>query len=219
MPSYMTCTINLADTTAALDDIDTQPWNKMQMGNVLIDFTKVQKAVRAVGALPGIWYFLECEVQDSGEVRLLKLELEEERQRRLAEEDAKIPYPREWREMPYWGLHYRTLRKSDDLTGPGVGYGHTESGFYPLERVLEREREVATREGREPDEAFIRSLFDREPHLEFKNGTNLRSLEAPVGTVAINEETREKLVSYVCHDISSTLLCSDGWEPGSEWKV
>lgn len=226
MPNYMMCTINLTATSAAIDEIDTQPWNTMQVGDTVINFGKVQQAARAAGAETGIWYYIEVEVQDDGEVRLLKLELEEERRKRQAEEDAKIPYPREWRDMPHWGLHFRTLRPSDDLVGdPRIGYGHTETGFYPLERVLEREREVAAREGREPDEAFIRSLFNREPHLEFKNGTRLNSMEAPVGLVAINEETREKLVSYVCHDMSSTILYSEGWESGNlddykeGWKV
>jgi hypothetical protein len=215
MPSYVSCTIKLTDTSAAIDEVDTQPWNKVGVNNTLINLRKMQAAARVAGATPNIWYYLEAEITDEGVVVIHHLELEEERQKRLAEEDARIPYPREWREMPHWGLHYRTLRKSDDLTSPRVGYGHTESGFYPLERVLEREREEAAREGREPDEAFIRSLFDREPHIEFKNGTDLRSLEALVGTVAVNEETREKLVSYVCHDLTSTVLFSEGFEPGS----
>ena len=203
---FLMCNINLTDTQAALDEMS------VRMGETLVYTGKIRQAVREAGAEFGVWYYVEVELTAEGDViQVHTLELQAERDKRLRDEDAQKPYPREWQNMPDWRLHFRTLRPADDLNGdPRLGYGHTETGFHPLKRVLEREREVAVREGRAPDEAFIRSLFEREPHLEFKNGTRINSMEALVGTVAINEETREKLVSYVCHDLTSTTVFSKG---------
>ncbi len=210
-------------SSASIDE--AHPASPQQLGTITIRPDLLRNAVLDAGGRVDTWYYVEATLHDDGRVeRVEHLELVEDRERRLMEEYRAQPWPRPWQER--MGMRFRGLRPTDDLDEAlGLGSINTMSGFYELQELL----------GRGEDEATIRPLFARAPHLEFAVGTRLNSMEAPLGTVAVESGTGRLLVSWVLsaasrHPLPAArgsadepkvrrsatggLMISGGWEEG-----